>query len=203
MTGLVPIVLWFAAICIQDLVPSGDARPIVDNERVTVWDVTWTANTQPIRHQHDFVRVFVTGGTSSKKPGDVEFSRMGTAKKAGSGARTIETELKDHPVAPLPNTSGYPDAFPRPGVKKLIDNSRVTIWDVTWLPGVTTPMHFHGYDAIAVYLQDGALKAVTADGHGVVNEYFPGFTKFNPRNRIHSEQLVTGGSERAIVVDLK
>ena len=64
-------------------------------------------------------------------------------------------------------------------------------------------MHFHPFDAIAVYLKAGALKATTPDGRGVVNEYFPGFTKFNPRNRIHSEQLVTGGDERAIVVDLK
>jgi hypothetical protein len=203
MTGLVPIVLWFAAICTQDPAAPAGGGPIIDNERVAIWDTTWTSGTRPIRHDHAFITIYVTGGTSPKKPGDVEFDKKGSALRAGPGARTIEIELKDHPVSPLPNTSGYPDAFPRPGVKRMLDNDRVTVWDVTWLPGVATPLHYHGYDAIAVYLENGALKATTADGHGVVNEYFPGFTKFNPRNRIHSEQLVTGGSERAIVVDLK
>ena len=111
--------------------------------------------------------------------------------------------LKDYSVTPLVNTSGLPDAFPREGVKKLLDNARVTIWDVTWLPGKTTPMHFHGKDAIAVYLEAGALKATTPDGQSVTNEHLPGFTKFNPRDRIHSESLAKGAEERAIVIDLK
>jgi hypothetical protein len=72
-----------------------------------------------------------------------------------------------------------------------------------WLRAVATPMHFHGKDAIAVYLKNGRLKATAPDGDSVVSEYLPGFTKFNQRNRIHSEQLVTGEDERAIVVDLK
>jgi hypothetical protein len=41
MTGLIPIVLRFAAICMHD--PSSSAaKPLVDNERVTIWDVTRT-----------------------------------------------------------------------------------------------------------------------------------------------------------------
>jgi hypothetical protein len=196
MTGLVPIVLWFAAICIHDPSTTG---PIVDNQRVTIWD---SAHSQPVRHRHDFIRVFVTGG-SSHQPGAVEFVPKDAAPRMGDGARTIEIELKDYTIAPLPTPSGYPPAFPRPNVKNLIDNARFTVWDVTWLPGKATPMHFHGFDAIAVYLESGALKATTPDGQSTVNEYVPGFTKFNPRNRIHSEQLVIGERERAIVVDLK
>lgn len=53
---------------------------------------------------------------------------------------------------------------------------RCTATNVTWLPGKPTPMHFHGKDAIAVYLETGALKATTAGGQSVVNEYAPGFT---------------------------
>lgn len=199
MTSLVPIVLWFSTICIND--------PIVDNDRAVIRDVTWTADTQPVRHERDFIRVWVTSGDSSKKPGDVMFEAVFKSKSAterpGNGARTVDIELKDHPVPPLANTSGYPPAFPRPNVKKLIENGRVVIWDVTWLPGKPTPMHFHAFDAIAVYLENGALKATTPDGQSSTSEYVPGFTKFNPRNRIHSEQLVKGERERAIVVDLK
>jgi hypothetical protein len=36
-----------------------------------------------------------------------------------------------------------PPAFPRPGVKKILENERVIVWDCTWTPGVATPMHFH------------------------------------------------------------
>lgn len=217
MTVVLPIVLWFAAICMTaPPIPSeSPATPLVDNQRITTWDVS--SPSQPMRHEHDFITVYVTGGTfqitrpdgtsvtASKNTGDVEFDAKGTMYRAiqPHGARRIEIELKDHAVAPLANTSGYPDAFPREGVKKVLDNDRVTIWDVVWLPGKATPMHFHGKDAIAVYLERGALKATTLDGQSVVNEYVPGFTKFNPRNRIHSEELARGDRERAIVIDLK
>jgi quercetin dioxygenase-like cupin family protein len=213
-----PIVLWFTALCLQS--PADRVEPIIDNQRVAVWDLTWTAaKTQPVHHGHDFITVHVTGGifettlpdgtskTAAMKIGDVEFEAKGTThrvhKAKGGNPRTIEIELKDYSVTPLANTSGLPNAFPRDGVKKLLENGRVTIWDVTWLPGKPTPMHFHGFDAIAVYLESGALKATTPDGQSVVNEYVPGFTKFNPRNRIHSEALAKGTEERAIVVDLK
>jgi hypothetical protein len=213
------IVLWLAAFCWQAPVSAAAPSPLVENDRVVAWDLTWTAKAQPIQHQRDFITVHVTegvfeihrpDGTSkviSTHPGDIEFDTRGTThrvtKTTGDPARTIEIEIKDFSVTPLANTSGLPDAFPRVGVKKVLDNDRVTAWDVTWLPGPPTPMHFHGKDAIAVYLETGALKATSPDGQSVVNEYVPGFTKFNPRNRIHSEALAKGARERAIVIDLK
>ena len=111
-------------------------------------------------------------------------------------------ELKDHQVAPLRNTSGYPGAFPRPGAKKVLENARVVVWDYSWAPGVPTPMHFHDKDVVVVYLEDGALKSTTPDGQSVVNEHFFGFTKFNARDRAHTEELVKGKA-RAIIVELK
>ena len=34
-----------------------------------------------------------------------------------------------------PTKSGHPDAFPREGSKKVLDNSRVQVWDYSWTPG--------------------------------------------------------------------
>jgi len=48
--------------------------------------------------------------------GGAVFLPKGTAPKIAE--RSIVIDLKDHPVAPLANTTGYPLAFPRPGSKK-------------------------------------------------------------------------------------
>ena len=111
-------------------------------------------------------------------------------------------DLKDHPVAPIENTSGYPLAFPRPGVKKVLENERVIVWDCTWTLGVATPMHFHDKDIVAVFLEDGDLKSTTPDGQSVVNPHSPGEVRFALRNRTHTEMLVRG-KQHAIFTELK
>lgn len=111
-------------------------------------------------------------------------------------------DLKDHPVAPIGNTSGYPLAFPRPGSKKIFENERVIVWDYTWMLGVATPMHFHDKDVVVVFLEDGDLSSTTPDGKVTVNSFKPGAVRFSPRDRIHTETLVRG-KQRAIITELK
>jgi hypothetical protein len=167
------------------------AQPIIDNERVTVWDVTGPLPAA----QHDFVAVSVT------KKGTAILGHKGdTPGKAGE--RTIVIDLKDHPVAPLPNKTGYPNAFPRPRVKKLFENDRVIVWSYHWNPGEPTPMHFHDKDVVVVYEEDTALKSTTPDGKSVVNEYTDGQVKFNARDRTHTELLVRGTGS-AVMTELK
>src|SRR5579864_2682444 len=80
------------------------AEPIVDNEHVTVWDTTAPLPPSP----HDFVAV------SLSREGTASFGHAGEIPgKADS--RTIVIELKDLPVVPLANETGYPLAFPRKG----------------------------------------------------------------------------------------
>jgi hypothetical protein len=84
------------------------AAPIIDNERVTVWDAT-----------------------SALPPAEHPSSRYRCHKRAPpywvikalpskDGARTIVIELKDNSRAPIPNYSGYPSAFPRPHSKNAV-----------------------------------------------------------------------------------
>jgi hypothetical protein len=163
-------------------------NPLIENDRVVVWDVTDSAPARAL----DAVVVSFSGS--------VAFLPKGTPPT--SARRSIVIELKDHPVAPIENTSGYPLAFPRPGVTKILENERVIVWDCTWKPGVATPIHFHDKDLVALFLEDGDLKSTTLDGQSVVNPHTPGEVTFTLRNRTHSEMLVRG-KQHAIFTELK
>lgn len=184
--------LWITAALLQSGAPS---KPIIDNARVTVWDVASTGAMSVPRPTGDFVVVTVTpnpGATYHKRGSDFDPAR----------ARSIVIDLKDKPLAPLENRSGHPNAFPRPGVKKLVENDRVIVWDYSWKPDVPTPMHFHDKDVVVVYVEDGALKSTTPDGGSTVNEFKAGTTRFNARDRVHTE-LMTSPRARAIITELK
>ena len=118
------------------------------------------------------------------------------------GGYFVRIELKDKKVEPLPNPSHYPLAFPRPNVKKILENDRVMIWDYTWTSGEPTPMHFHDKDVVVIYLEDGELRSTDPNGQSVVNPHYFGFTKFNSGNRVHTEELIKGKG-RAIITELK
>jgi hypothetical protein len=132
--------------------------------------------------------------------GSATFVPKGATPK--SAGRSMVIELKDYPVAPIENKSGYPLAFPRPGSKKILENARVIVWDYSWTPGVPTPMHFHDKDVVVVFLEDGDLKSTTPDGQATVNAYKAGTVKFNLRDRTHTETLVSG-KQHAIMTELK
>jgi hypothetical protein len=192
-------------------------KPIIDNDRVTVWDVTWTKD-QPSftgASGHDAVTVYLSGGdfrvapsaAVTHKTGDAVFRPKGTRPNeiwVGTGAPpcTVEILLKDSDKRPAPNTSGNPLAFPRPGATKLIDNNRVLVWDNRWTPGVPTSMHFHDKDVVVTYLEDGDLTSISPDGKTVVNPYKFGLIRFSAGNRSHKE-VVSRGTQRAIIVEFK
>ena len=166
-------------------------QPVIDNERVTVWD---TRNPLPPA-ERDFVAVSL-----SKKDSAV-FGHKGNIP-GEAGSRTVVIELKDHGVAPIPNNSGYPNAFPRPRAKKLLESDRVIVWSYSWNLGEPTPMHFHDKDVVVVFEEDAALKSTTPDGKSVVNDNKFGDIRFSRRDRTHTELLVRGTGS-AVIVELK
>ena len=167
--------------------PAGAA---IDNERVKVFDTTAAMPAMP----DDFVAI-------SFAKGETLFGHAG--ETAGrDGVRTIIIELKNHPVAPLANNSGYPNAYPRPHIEKLLDNDRVIVWRYRWNLGEPTPMHFHDKDVVVVYLEDSALQSTEPNGRIVLNEYKSGDIRFNRRDRVHTELLVRD-SASAVITELK
>jgi hypothetical protein len=177
------------------LFPAGTqtaTKPVIDNDRVSVLEVSdYSTSAQPT----DTVVVSLSG--------NAVYVPKGTTSKISG--RLFVINLKDHPVPPIENKSGYQLAFPRPGTKKLFENDRVIVWDSTWTLGVATPMHFHDKhdkDVVVVFLEDGDLKSTTLDGREVVNKYTTGTVRFNQRDRIHTETLMNG-KQRAIIAELK
>jgi hypothetical protein len=164
------------------------SKPIIENDRVVIWDVTDSV----LARAFDAVVVPLSGNAAFLPKGALP----------NIAGPSIVIDLKDHPVAPIENTSGYPLAFPRPGVKKILENERVIVWDCTWMPGLATPVHFHDKDVVAVFLEDGDLKSTTPDGQSVVNPHSPGEVRFTLRNRTHTEMLVRG-KQHAILTELK
>ena len=167
------------------------ADPIIDNERVVVWDTT----TASPAAQYDFVAI------SLDHKGHAKFGHKGQIP-AKDGAHTVVVELKGVKLPPLANTSGLPLAFPRPGNVKLFENDQVVVWNYRWHPDKPTPMHFHDKDALVVYEGSGDLRSTTPDGKVVVNKYKDGDVRFNKRDRAHSELLVNGQA-RAVITELK
>jgi hypothetical protein len=180
-----------AALAISGSVLAQELKPIIDNERVTVWDTT--KRLPPAAH--DFVAV------SLSRKGTAIFGHKGNTP-GEAGERTVVIDLKDHPVAPIANTSGYPNAFPRPHVEKLLENDRIVVWSYRWNPGEPTPMHFHDKDVVVVYEENTSLKSTTPDGKSVINEYKSADIRFNRRDRSHTELLVNDTGS-AVMTELK
>ena len=185
------LALLFSAILFQANSQPG-VKPVVDNDRVTVWDVNPEGAQIPGARPLDAVVISFTGKAI--------FVPRGAS--AHIGGRTIVINLKDHPVPPIANTSGYPLAYPRPGATKLLENDRVAVWDYVWMPNVPTPMHFHDKDVVVLFLENGDLKSTTPDGKEVVTSYTTGTIRFNQGNRAHFETLIRG-KQHAIVTELK
>jgi hypothetical protein len=199
-------------------VPIEQAKPILQNEQVVVWDATWAPGQVSPNWDRDTVLVFLTAGNLemtgadgrphavSHQLGDVEFVPKGSASHRRSISketiRTIVIQLEGHSPPALANTTGVRDAFDRPGIEKALDNDEVTAWRYTWTLGKQTPLHFHARDVVVVYLADGVLKSSTPDGKNVLNPHSFGFTKFSPRGRVHYEELVEGNA-RAVMLELK
>ena len=193
------LLLWLSVAFVQAAPatqqPTGEA-PIIDNARVTVWDVTGDGAKRPPQPAGDAILISV-----SPSPGSVVFRPKGAPMQTLPG-RTIVIDVKVVHVSPLENRSGYPNAFPRKGGKNVFENDRVVVWDYSWTRGEPTVMHFHDKDVVVVYVQDGALSSTTPDGQKTLNEYTVGAVRFNLRDRAHTEELVKG-TQRAIITEFK
>lgn len=194
MANIVMRVMAVASACA--LVFGQDVKPAIDNEHVRVWDVTSAKDLPPTT---DTVVMWIAG----PKARTAEFIPKGSPMpKATEGNRRLIIELKDAPAAHYENKTGYPAAFPRPHVKKLIENDRVVVWSYRWTPGEPTPVHFHDKDVVVVYLEPTALVSTTPDGTKKLNEYKAFDIRFNKGDRTHTEELAHGEGS-AMMMELK
>jgi hypothetical protein len=101
----------------------------------------------------------------------------------------------------------YPHAFPRKGVTQILDNPRVTIWEVNWRRGDAQPFHRHKYDMAGVYLRWGPITVTGLDGKADEGPEFPvPRPYYQPKGITHREEAhgAEGTPERlAVMIDLK
>lgn len=212
---IVPVTIAATLLAFQGAA-TDTSQPVIDNDRVTVWSPAPSFGPRP----NDAVMVSVTdgqpgvvnaymvpAGSTTPAPGAaINISvggraTVGPVNGAPAPARTLRVEIKKS-VAPLPNNTGFPDAFPRPGITQVLDNDRVTVWDYRWTPGQSTPMHFHTKDVVVMFLEDGALISTLPDGTATTNPHAPGDIRFNRPDRTHTETLPSG-RQRALIIELK
>ncbi|RZA00944.1 MAG: hypothetical protein EOP47_12490 [Sphingobacteriaceae bacterium] len=96
----------------------------------------------------------------------------------------------------------YPGPFDRDGATKLLENDRIIVWDVSWLPKAY-PTHKHQYDYAGVYYTNGDRVVVSPQGqrsptHSTAWDHF-----FYRRNVTHSEEGVGTDVLRAVFLEFK
>jgi quercetin dioxygenase-like cupin family protein len=96
-----------------------------------------------------------------------------------------------------------PPGFPRDGSKKVLENSRVIIWDATWPKGKAVVLHQHPVDYLSVTLVEGVVKVTGRDGTSSLATAPFGAVRFNRAGTTHSEEGVSDQQRRAIMVELK
>lgn len=97
----------------------------------------------------------------------------------------------------------FPPAFPREGTRKVLENSRVIVWDATWPKGKASPLHEHPFDYLSVTLVEGSVKITRQDGTSSVAAAPFGAIRFNTKGTIHAEEGVSDPERRAIMVEVK
>jgi hypothetical protein len=188
--------------------------PALDNARVTARDIVLEPGKPGpvIAHAGDYAILYLQGGrirgsdgrTAEHPDGGAIFGHGGVTSDTAiaAPAHEIVVELKDTPSNTVPNTTGLPPAFPRPGSKLVLENDRMRVWNYAWVPGQPTAMHFHNTEVVVVFRGDGDIASTTQDGKTVVAHHSPGEIVFNTANRSHSEQVVKG-AQSGIMLELK
>ena len=204
--------------------PRDGAKKILENDRVIVWDMQLRKGQRAAMHTHPYDIVSVTltpgghqdngaDGVSEErmfKMGDVRFTPKGrTHFEVGltdPPRRAIVTELK--PVAPggapaARGASKYPPAYPREGARKILENERVILWDVTLENNRRTEMHDHPYDFMSVTLTPGAIRDVGSDGVIEARQFEVGQVRFQNKGRVHADEGASVIPRRSIVIEFK
>ena len=121
----------------------------------------------------------------------------------GAPAREIVVELKDAPSNTVPNTTGLPPAFPRPGSKNDAGERQGAGVELCLGAGQAHRMHFHNTEVVVAYRGDGDVASTTPDGKTTVSH------RSHRRHRLQSRQPQpfrgswSRASSRGIMLELK
>jgi len=223
VTGLLAVALLAMDLAAQTLpppFPRPGAKQLLDNDRVTVWDVVWPKGQPTARHRHPYALAGVYLEPGDRVITDADGSKRNVTNAAGGvtfqlkGLTHIEEGTSDAPLHAImiemkqdgpagdDPSSDLPPAFPREGAKKLLDNERVVIWDYAFTKGRVGPVHRHVRDAVAVWMADGKLRSTPRDGAPTITTLTKFTATYSRRGNVHTEEAIEG-APRAYVFELK
>jgi predicted metal-dependent enzyme (double-stranded beta helix superfamily) len=201
--------------------PREGATKSFENDRVVVWEATFARGRPTPMHEHrlDAVGIFLSNGQIRTTPaggpprdgnpfsaGHVVYGTKGVIHIEESlvdGTRLVLIEFKDQQNTP--KQADMPKAarpFPREGATLRLDNERVAIWDVQWVPGHTMTPHVHDRDVIIIPFQDGEVRYTGPDKETRVERLTGGKAVYQARGESHYGES-SEGSLRTIHVELK
>lgn len=194
-----------------------EVNKVIDNERVTVWDVRLAPgeNAPPTPQEFDTVTVFLEGGiirtrhadgtvtAATRSFGDAVFTPKGSgAVDMSDHAHEVVIALKGGVAGPNPGPAGIPNAFPRAGSEKIFENDRVVVSRFSWTPGVPVPMHHHDKDTVMAFRYDGPIRSTGLDGESEILDFRKDQIRFSKAGRTHGE-LLAGERQSAVMTELK
>jgi hypothetical protein len=211
-------------LAVLAMAPDARAAPVlaseaIDNDQVTVWDITLKPGQQGPATPADLdaVILYLEGGTIKSDGasgsataehafGDAVFIPKGSNVRdtlvKGGPAHEVMVWLKNTKSKAIANPTRYPTAWPRPGAVKTLDNARVAAWNYSWIQGRPAPTHFHIHQQVVAYRYDGAIRTIAPDGKATSDEHKAGEIRFTEPNRLHSEEWDKGRMS-AVVLELK
>jgi hypothetical protein len=196
--------------------PPVAAQKVLDNDRVTVFDLTLKTGEQgPVTpSDEDAVILFLEGGkirsdgsaggdTNGRNFGDAVFVPKGSNVRdtlvEGGSAHEVVVWLKNKAAISVNNPTPYPPAWPRPGAARMLENDRVIAWRYEWQQAQPTPLHFHLRPQLAAYRGDGLIISTEADEAKTEMPHHNGEVVYSPPGHIHSEELATGALGAAVL----
>jgi hypothetical protein len=201
-------------------VPAFAASPIIDNERVTVWDIALSkgAMAQPTPANLDSVTMFLEGGsvstrhgdgtvtTATRKFGDAVFNPKGSNNvdtAASDGIHEVVIALKDFDgFQPKPGPAGIQNSFPRPGAEMTLEGNRFRVWRFSWIPNTPVVMHYHNNDLVMAFRYNGTLRSSPLNGTPTDIPFKLGQITFSKAGTTHTETLIET-QQSAVDLELK
>ena len=195
--------------------PRPNARSVLTNDRVNIWEVTWPKGQPTPMHEHPFDQLSVTlvGGTVrvtrlGKDP-VVNQSQLGSVAFTPKGTIHMEEGLSDEPqrkimleLKPSSSPMTTDSAMQREGAVKLLENDRLIAWDFTWKPGQTVRRPPEHFDSVTVFLKSGTIRYVADRGAARDAARSAGEVVYTRSQEAYTEEAVQG-SPRAVIVELK
>jgi hypothetical protein len=200
--------------------PRTNATKLFENSRINVWDIVWPKGQPTALHRHVYDQVgtyYARGGrvittpegekrSSTTEVGSLSTTRKGTTHVEEGATdpplQAVFIELKETTASGLaPADVGAP-AFPRAGARQMLDDERVSVWDVpSWTSGPQPLIFRAARETVIVWLGDGMLR-VTSGGAAAAVPVRAGTMRHLDRGAADTLEMASG-SPRALFFEIK